>query len=230
MSQGDDWLEGGGTNPRPPGMSSGTKVLLGVLFFAGFCAVICCGVIAYFGFQFKKSVETTDDPVVVAARAQEIAGMQIPARFKPTASVKFDLFKMKYAVTTFQTAAKDGSLTILELQAPFEKMKGKADGQQQVREFEEQMRQNGGAPQPPAGPKPLDVEGSEIKVEEREIRGQKVKVTFTKGTDPKTKTVLRQAVLIMPGKTPGTSVLITLQLPESEWDEEEIRSWIESIK
>lgn len=70
-----------GTPPKKRGMSTGAKVaIILVVVFGGF-AVLCCGGMALTGWWFSKMVIT--DPKEVAAKKDQIATIDIPARLKP---------------------------------------------------------------------------------------------------------------------------------------------------
>ncbi|MCC7420651.1 MAG: hypothetical protein IT428_10230 [Planctomycetaceae bacterium] len=250
MSQGDNWLEG--SNPPSQGMSGGTKVLLGFLLAGGFCVLACCGIAGFAYYKFKQAFDMTVTPAEVEARAQEIVQFKAPARFKPAVAMKMDLGQVRMNMATYQLGSKDGSLTIVESSMAFEQAKDEADDLQE--KMKQARREKAGQAIPgPAEPADKEAspevemapaeaeipddsaekttdEGEKTEIKERVIRGQKVQVKYSHGFDPETGRKTRSMNVVIPGKTPDTSAIITLEVPEADWNDAEVQSFLDSIQ
>jgi hypothetical protein len=252
MSQGDNWLEGG--NPQKQGMSGGSKVLLGFLVFGGICALACCGIGGFAYYKFTQAINWTVTPAEVEARAQEIVQFKAPARFKPTMAMKMDFGEVRMNMANYQIGPGGGTISIIESSTPFEQAKDQAE--QIQRQMKQAQRGKAGPASPAPGPvevekdeppadgemKPADgeepktptelpEEGEEkTEVKERTIRGQKVQVKYAHSTDEDTGKKTRSMTVVVPGKTPDTSAIITMEVPEADWNEAEVEAFVDSIQ
>lgn len=250
MSQGDNWLEGG--NPHSQGMSGGTKVLLGFLVFGGICALVCCGGVGFVYYKFKEAVDMTVAPAEVEARAQEIVQFKAPARFQPAMAMKVKANGGSFNVVTYHAAAVGGSMTISETSTPFEEAKDHPE--EALEEIKEMQRDKAGAPAVGVGSEPAepaapgesmepaeaespetppatpDVKQNPAETKERVIRGQKVTVHYSKDFNPGTGKHLRSMHVVVPGKTPGTSAIVRLMVPEAAWDDAEVEALLDSLQ
>lgn len=256
MSQGDNWLEGG--NPKKQGMSGGSKVLMGFLVFGGICALACCGVGGFVYYKFKQAFDMTVTPAEVEARAQEIVQVKIPARFKPVMAMKMNLGEVRTSLANYQIGPGGGTISIIESSTPFEQAKDQAEQIQQ--QMKQAQRGNAGpaAPSPSPSPAPVEVEKEEppaegemkpadgeepktpaempeegeekTEIKERTIRGQKVQVKYAHSTEENTGKKTRSMTVVVPGKTPDMSVVITMEVPEADWNEAEVEAFVDSIQ
>jgi hypothetical protein len=254
MSQGDNWLEGG--NPQKQGMSGGSKVLIGFLVFGGICALACCGVGGFVYYKFTQAFNMTVAPAEVETRAQEIVQFKAPGRFKPVMAMKMDFASVKMNMATYQIAPNGGTISIIESSMPFEQAKDQAEEIQ--KQMKQAQQGQGGAAAPPAAPAAVEVDKEEppasgemapaegedpktptetpdegqdkTEIKERTIRGQKVEVKYSHSTDETTGKKSRSMTVVIPGKTPDTSVVITLETPEAAWNEAEVETFVESIQ
>lgn len=228
MSQGKDWIEGGNQGSQPQGMGTGAKVLIGLLIFGGICALACCGIGGFMYYQIQKGMQITMAPAEVSERTQEIVTIKVPEKFQPQMAMKFDMLGKKFSMATYQAAAGDGNLVVVEVPTPFEQ--AKASGDEQIKQIQEMQKNQAGGPAAGGAKKDIEISEEDTEHKEREIRGQKVQVTYSKGTEAASKKEYRMMNVVLPSKAPDSSVTISVQLPESEWKDEEIEAMLDSIQ
>ncbi len=153
-------------------------------------------------------------PADVAALAQEIADIEIPAAFAGKMGMKMNLGFMSMKMCTFEQTEGRGMLQLMEMQISVGDPK---DGEAQLKQS---MRQQGNQEM-----QALNIEKSETR--EYEIRGEKASFTFAEGKEINTSAPYREVKGNFKGKS-GVAVL-HLQLQEEAWDDEKITQMIESI-
>lgn len=223
MSTGN-WPQDGNqpsNNPPPKKSSSGLKVVLILLGVGGGLLLLCCGGFAFLGYRVSKGI--TMVPAEIQARTQEIAKIEIPARFTPAMGMKFDIPGVpSISMVIYIAGGGDGSLLLMNMAVPFE--------QANAGNMSQQMRQQMNQQQQKGNEKLFrELNVTESKEEEFQIGGKAVKVEFVTGTDKDTGDPYKQATTVFPGKT-GTSTVLIIQLPEDDWNDEEVRQMIQSIQ
>ena len=212
-------------DPEPPkkkGMSTTAKVLITLgCVFGGFL-LLCCGGVMYTGYQARNAV--SEDPTVVAEVTKEIAEIDIPPQFQPKVSMNMDFWfmpvKMRFVV--YHTRGNTGSLTLMEFVDP--NAKEGEFGPRDRDQVRQQMRQQNQG----QNVRDLDIEKSHTR--RFQIRGKEVAFRFAKAVDPQTKTAFRQVRGAFPGRIKNSRVVLVLQLPEDEYNEDRVVRMIESIK
>ena len=76
-----------------PGMSTGTKVLLGLGIGCGVLVLLCCGGMMLGGYFFGRSMQEaiSEDPQQIAAVATSIVDIEVPAPLEPMFSLDFTI-------------------------------------------------------------------------------------------------------------------------------------------
>jgi len=201
-----------------PGMSTGVKVLIGVLVGGGLLSLLCCGGFVYFG---MNAVEIVNTPAEVEAMTQEIVKIQIPEGFNGVSGFKFEMFGVGMKMVAYTGPNEGSSILIMESKQP-----GGGSAEAQMEQFQNQMEQQGQG------------EGGEFQQEgltdrESETRtltvgGAPVEFTFAKGKGEQSGVETRQVSGVIEGKE--GAVIIMIQIPEADYNEEEIVKMIESIQ
>lgn len=206
--------------PKPPGMSSGTKVLLISLSVLGVLAVACCGGGIWW---FKKNVDwdMSADPAVVRQTQQQILEMTVPARFEPLQSMRMKFVVANMDMAMFEAAGEEQSqLAVMKMTFTMEEM----NQQQAEAQFNQQ---NPGAAQ-------LDETSSETR--NYTVDGKEISVRFAHGTlkqhenAPADQVGKEWYAVSSMMSVPGGMVMFNVTGPEEEFDEEEIENMIESIQ
>jgi len=205
-----------GFNDRPADAPKGSGCLKWVLILGaigGVALLACCGVLGWFGYQFKPTVVQADPEV--RTLAAEIAPFQIPAEFTGKVGVKMDNSFMAMRMCAFEHKEGRGQLQISEMQVKV------GDQQQQQAQLKSQMQQQGAAEM-----KTLNIENSETR--EVTINGQPAQFTFAEGQDAATSTKYREVKGQFTGKN-GVANL-HLQLEDEAWDEAVIQQMLDAAK
>jgi hypothetical protein len=224
MSTHDDFQ---GEGPTKQGMSSTAKVLLILGSIAGVCLLVCCGGVAVVGWKFQGAFKnfaenlTTKDPNEIRARTAEIVHIDIPDAFPPMQA--FDLMVMKQII--YGKPNGGSMIVIVEINRQMQGGQTAAGAKQQRQEILRQMRQQHQGQQPGN----INAEMNEESNETREftINGEKVPFEFIKGSANGAPT--RQVVGVFAGRN-GTTIMLMLMAPESEYDEAAVVKMIESIR
>jgi len=205
---------------KPPGMGTGTKMVLIALGVLGVLCVACCGG-GIWWFRSNFDMKFSEDPVVVREAQRRILDMQLPARFEPKQSMKMKFVVADMDMAMFSaTGGESSQLVLMKMTFTMEQM----NEQQAEAQFNQQ---NPGSAQ-------LDEEESETR--KYTINGKEISVTFAHGT-------LRQAEnapadqigkewysvsSIIPAG--GGMVMFNMTGPEEEFDEQEVETMIKSIQ
>lgn len=204
---------------QPPGMSSGTKIILISLGVLGVLAVACCGG----GIWWVRSnfdVDMSTDPAVVRETQEGILDLEVPERFEPQQSMRMKIMVANMEMAMFK--AKTGEVSQLALMKMIFTME-QMNQQQAEMQFNQQ---NPGSAQ-------LDESSSETR--KYTVDGKEISVKFTHGT-------LRQSENAPAGQigkewfsvssmisVDGGMVMLEMTGPEEEYNEEEIENIINSI-
>lgn len=207
--------------PKKQGMSTGMKIIIIILCIGGGLFLLCCGGVVYFVMKVKDGV--SDNPDTVIATTKEIIGTEVPPKLQlqPRMSMIMDVpFIPKFRMVVYSGAGAGSQLTLVEMVDP--SLKAGELNQQQEQEFQEQMGKQG------QGPKKL--EKQEVTTRQIDIRGKKTPVQFIKGENPETKVKYRQVTTNFAGKRENSVVMLILQIPEDQYQEEEVLKLLGSIK
>lgn len=207
-------------DPKPPGMSSGTKILLISLGVLGILVIGCCGG-AYILFKRNFDVDMSNDPAVVRETQTEILDLEIPERFEPQQSMRMKIVVANMEMAMFRARTGEVSqLTVMKMIFTMDQM----NQEQAEMQFNQQ---NPGSAQ-------LNETNSETR--DYTVDGKEISVKFAHGT-------LRQSDNAPAGQigkewyavssiisVDGGMVMFNVAGPEEEFDEEEIENMINSIK
>jgi len=221
--------------PPPAGMSSGTKVLLGVGCFLMACVVICCGGVAMLGMRVSKQVQqfgnglAITDPAEVMQVAREMADTDLLDDFTGESASEIKLpfvNKLVFKVAKLK-AADDRSMLLCEWSR--DAIAGKSHDEL-IRETTDMAAAKQGKPDDEAktSPEPpqLDVQIKEIKVRDQPARFQFAKVKHKPAGGVEAE--YWQVSGVFEGKE-GPTVL-TLFLPRTDYTMEQLIADFEAIK
>jgi hypothetical protein len=226
MSTGN-WPQDESQNPAvpPKKKSSGLKILLIILGIFGGGVLLCCGGLCLGPRLFpeqtarflKKSMGVVEDPAAINERARAIAGIEIPAKFSPLVALKLPLVNLDVVTYT----AGEGRLLLTEIPVPFDD-----PGAQNI---DQKMRESmSRGPSDQTLLQDLNVKSTET--EEVEIRGKPCTVRYVTGTVRQSGAAFKELTVVFPGKTAATTDALIIQLPEAEWNDEEIQGILDSIE
>lgn len=209
MSIQEDWRD---PQAVKPGMSKTTKVLLILAGVGCVFGLLCCGGVGFFAWKFRNSF--SDDPVVARKVQSDIVSIDIPAEFQPIGSVDFVFMKG----VAYKGKNEKSIIMLGEFKAP-------GDPKDQMEQMQLQFRQG--------LRKGNDKAEQNFEVESREshtftIRGTEVSFEFEKGKmKPGDEESLRVS-----GTFPsnGGAGALFLMVPAEDYDEDDIKEMIESIK
>lgn len=203
--------QGGYAPPPKPGMSTGMKLLIFFLCAGGVLFLLCCGSVIWLGSQMDFDVQ--ENPAAARETTTEIAEIEIPEAFEPTASLNFDIifFQMKMAV--YKTQSGEGGLFLLQMNLPT----------QQNEEVEAELRRE--LQRRDIGQEDLIVKDMETR--EFDFGGDTIEFTFARAEDDDGNPY-RQISGVFPGKD-GTALLL-IQVPEEDYDEGQVVGIIQSIQ
>ena len=198
---------------KSEGMSTLTKVLLGLGCGGVLGLLICCGGFAYFGSQMVK---VSEDPVKIAAMRDEIVGITVPDDLPPKMGMdmNFVAFKMKMIM---HGEEQGKFLMLMAMDFP--------DANQQ--QLDQQLKMQGN--------QQMQQQGKNVNITESETRklmvdGEEREYVFAKGTMNQggQQIDVRQVTGTFSARK-GVGMLILIS-PEDQWNEEETIQMIESIK
>lgn len=205
--------------PQPPGMSTGTKMVLIALGVFGVLCVACCGG-GIWWIRSNFDMQTSSDPLVVRKSQGDILDLQVPARFEPRQSMKMKFVVANMEMAMFEAGAAESSQLVFMKMTFIEEM----NQQQAEAQFNQQIPNH----------KQLDESKSETR--KYTVDGKEISVTFSHG-------ILKQGdnapagqagkewyavSSMMPVK--GGMVMFHQMGPEEEFNEEEIETMINSIR
>ncbi|MCA8990641.1 MAG: hypothetical protein KDA69_05185 [Planctomycetaceae bacterium] len=199
--------------PKKKGMSTLTKVLLGLGCGGILGIVVCCGAFTYFASQMMK---ITDDPNKIAALREEIIGIDIPDTLPPVMGGDMNFFAFKVKMVGYGEA-EGHFLLLMGMDIP------DANPDQMDQQLKMQANQQ------------LNQQGKNVQIQESETRtlmidGEERNFVFAKGTmttkDGQTSDV-RQVTGTFRSRN-GVGLVIYI-IPEEEWNEEQTIQMLESI-
>jgi len=212
-----------------PGMSTGTKVLLGLGIGCGVLVLLCCGGMMVGGYFFGRSMQEaiSEDPQQIAAVATSIVEIEIPEPLAPVFSMDFTIpFTNQKAMAMVVYAHKrdggtpkgenpDSVLVMFQMSESF------GDRGALKAQFEAQMQQSGRK------------EWEEVQIEneeliEHEVNGGPAQFSFGKGKRDKDNREVWQASGAFDGK--GGPAMLFMQLDAETFTEEQARGVIDSMR
>lgn len=209
----DDDDDGFSTPSPSPGMSTGMKVLMGLLIFSALSLVVCCGGAYWF---LSNSTTTTNNPAEIDAMRDKIATIVLPAVYEPGAGVGFNVFdivKMDMVAYGRSKDPENGGIVLMQMSG------SSITEKDDLRlEFEKEAEKQG--------------TNQDINVTSQETRtftidGEEVDFEFVTGTRPESDEVVHQVVGLFKGRE-GVAFLMIFET-DNNWDEEEVVRMIESI-
>ncbi|MEZ5940401.1 MAG: hypothetical protein R3C18_03345 [Planctomycetaceae bacterium] len=199
--------------PKKKGMSTLTKVLLGLGCGGILGIVVCCGGFTYLG---SRMVNVTEDPDKIAALREEIVGIDIPDTLPPAMGVEMNVmvFKMKMAGFGDQ-------------QGEFLMLMGMDIKDADPEQMEQQMKMQAN--------QQMNQQNKDVVITQSETRtlmvdGQERDFVFAQGTmnQSGTETEIRQVTGSFQARN-GVGMVIYI-VPEEDWDEEQTIKMLESIR
>ena len=220
----DDFDDG---RTAKPGMSTGVKVLIGVLVGGGLLSLLCCGGFMFFGWSVAKQVELKTTPEEVREIGGKIAKIDIPAEYAPQAGLKMELFGVVMAIASYSDTDGDAGVVLMQVKMPEQQgQQEQANLQldQQFQQIQEMYRSQS------LGqhylPEPLT--SSESEPRELTVRGEPVEFQFTKGHGSMSDQEMRQVEGTF--SSDGGRIRIIVQMPEEDYNEDDVVKMIESIQ
>ncbi|TWT58260.1 hypothetical protein KOR42_16320 [Thalassoglobus neptunius] len=206
-----DDTDGFSTQSPSPGMSTGMKVLMGLLIFSAVSLVICCGGIYWF---VSNSTTATENPAEIDAMRDEIATIVLPAVYEPGVGVGFNLFiKMDMVAYGRSKDPENGGIVLMQMSGP-----SMMEEEDLRLEFEKEAEKQGTN-------QDIDVTSQETRT--FTIDGEEVDFEFVTGTRPESDDVVHQVVGVFKGRE-GMAFLMIFET-DNNWNEEEVVRMIESI-
>lgn len=212
-----------------PGMSTGTKVLLGLGIGCGVLVLLCCGGLTIGGYFVGRSMQeaVSEDPQQIAAVTSSIVDMTVPEPLAPVFSMDFTIpiVNQKAMSMVVYTHKRDGGTPKQEnpdsVLVIFQMSENFGDRAQLKAQFEAQMNQSGRKEWEEA-----ELESEEII--EHEVNGSPAQFTFGKGKRRKDGREVWQAGGAFDGK--GGPAMFFMQLDAEDFTEEQARGLIESMR
>lgn len=206
--------------PKPPGMSSGTKVLLISLAVLGVLVVACCGGAIWF-VQKNIDVDASNDPTVVRATQESILDVDVPGRFEPTQSMRMKIVVANMDMAMFEATGEERSeLALMKMIFTMDNMN---DAQAEA-QFNQQ------------NPSSAQLKDAKTESKTYTIDGKEISVTFAHGllqegeNAPADQIGKEWYTVSSMMSVPNGMVMFTMAGPEEEFDEEEVETMINSIR
>jgi len=200
-------------------MNKTGKTLLGC--GCGCLVVVAIGAALTIGggyWAFKNMIQT--DPVAVAKTADDIATFTAPEDFKPVMAMDMSLMKVPMKFVVYSEEGSTGVLMLGEFTGDL----GQQTPEQMAEAMKQQMNQQKGGKQGAQ-------ETIESRVETIAVRGKPSNFTFAKVRNSQTKEEAWELIGAFPPKAgkQGTDIVI-LMLPTKDWEEADLKDFVESIK
>lgn len=220
-----DWPGGGDSVPRdddafdepaePSRGGGGWKLALIIVAISVLVLILCCGGLAYFGFQWvRDQTQFTNNPEEIRTWTDEIIAIDIPDDYVPNSGAKFGMGQfMAFTVLTY-FGPEEARLFLVELS-------GQAASDPQNHPQLEQSLRDGVAGQA----KVIQEESSEI--HEVDINGETVDFKLVTGPESATGEEWTELSGVVP--TERGMVLVLIQAPVESFNEEEALSVVQSI-
>ena len=219
----DNWYQNYDDPGRPadpdapvpkPGMSTGMKVLIGVLIAGGVMLLLCCGGIVFVTSRVYSM--TTDDPAKIQEIKEQIAQIDLPQEWRPVRGFDGGFFGFQLDSAIYEKVIyKKGDAVFMVMQVD---VPGAVPEEQLREEIRHSMHQQG--------------QNSEIEVESKEertltIAGEETIFEFVKGTTQDGREV-RQVSGTFSGR--GGPAFLFYRVPEEDWNEDQVIDLLESIQ
>lgn len=211
--------------PPKPGMSTGIKILIGVIVGGGFLGLLCCGGGIWWANRAAESFQLKESAEDVRAITEGIVKIEIPEQFAPQAALNFEMV-VKMAVAVYGDESNQSGLMIMEFKQP--------GGQPQANQgpmIEQQLQQVETMYEQQSLGRFFSREGlesSEMETRELTVRGNPVEFEFSKGIGTLSETELQQIEGTF--ETKSGAIRIFVQVPAEDYDEEALVKMIESIE
>lgn len=200
------------------GMSTGLKIVIGLLITGGVVFLCCIGIGIYFMKSFVDGMEMSENPADVRAATQSIVDIDIPEEeFPPIASMKMNLFVMVMKMAVY--GDEDGGKMLMLAEGIADGALGKdfEDGMEQgMRNSMNEQGQN------------TDMNITKTDKRDFTIRGEECTFVFNEGTLTETGDEVIQVLGSFPGNEGRAFVLFNIR--KDAYDEESVVKIIESIK
>ena len=205
-----------------PGMSGGTKVLLGVGIGCGVLALLCCGGFIIGGIYVGRSVQqaASDKPEEIRAATQSIVDIEISKPLDPEACLNGLWLPLVGTMTLAVWSEKENERpqsVIVLFQLDNEAVTPEVLKAQFEMQIQQQQRNDW---------REVPLESPEVI--EKEIGGSPSQIAFGKGKRPEDDREVWQATGAFDGK--GGAAMIFMQLDTASFTEEQARAIIDSMK
>jgi len=154
-------------------MSTGVKVLIGLLIGGVVLGLICCGGVIYIGKKAADSVQMVETPAEVDAMTQEMVKINIPERFTGEGGFRMEIFGVGMGMVAYKGATEDSTLLMFQSMQP-----GNKSIEQQRIEIEQQMEAQGHGDELDMG----ELEGGKTEKRMLTVRGEEYEFVFSSGT------------------------------------------------
>ena len=208
--------------PVPPqsGMSGTAKMILGIGAGCFTALVLACGGLAYFAWDFGKSVSFNEDPAIVQQDTEKIVHINVPAGLNPKFSMNMPVpfAKQTISMSLYTDKADKALLTLMQVS-------GEVADEEQLKQMQRQMEGQLNAKNSRA--REIEIDASSTKQHPVEIHGEAANFTISTGKDKDGKEV-RLAEGSFKG-TGGAGVLYFLGDAE-EFSEQIVEEMLDSMK
>lgn len=196
------------------GMSTGMKILLGVLGFGFLCFCICCGGVLYFSWNIQKNFQATDDPAEIEVIRKEFLDIDIPADYTAKNGFKAGAFGISGKMVMYQGKGVGDSLVLMHGEG----------GPMNEKDFKFEMNEQ----DQQGGPDEPEIEILEEEEREFTIDGKQVTFKFSKAKDKDSGKEFRRITGAFTSDGGFNTIIFTAS--EENWDEAAAVKMIESIK
>lgn len=203
------------------GMSTGAKVVVGILICLGVLLIACCGGCYYFvNYRLEDMVENafrqTTTPAEVDKVRESFITMEIPEEYVAQSAMEMNIMgSMKMAMYARDRSLNNSALILMYMNFP-----GTPSREQMEAQFDQQSDQ-------------FQQDHGDLKITETEIvpvmiEGKEVDFEFAKGTKPDTENVGYRVTGMFAGDT-GV-IMVTLMEDEETWDRDAVIQMLETIQ
>jgi hypothetical protein len=150
-------------------MSGGMKACLIIICIVGFCCLLCCGVVGYFGYSMVPKI--SEAPADVDAAREEIAKINLPPGFVPKNSAKIDNMFFSMTMVEYENP---GHASLFMMQ-----MRPKMGGNDAMLPMRQQFEQKRVTRTTDVG----QMKNAKMETKQIKIKGRESTFTFTKGEE-----------------------------------------------
>ncbi|MEX0979176.1 MAG: hypothetical protein WDZ48_10005 [Pirellulales bacterium] len=203
-----------------PGMSGGTKVLLGLGIGCGVLVLLCCGVFGIGGYFFGRSVQhaMSEDPATIRNVTDSIVTIEIPPPLEPKMSLDWTMPILDRKVMTMAIYGDKQDHSGLVL---FQLAEDLGDREAMDMQFRNSLRQSGRSQW-----KEVELKASETF--KTEINGSPAEFTLGVGKDEKSGREVAQATGTFSGK--GGPAMLFLQVNAKDFTKDQVMEILKSMK